>query len=352
VETFELEVLPGLEPFAIREIEQRFRSAKSIRQQSRAGRIEITARGVPLRRLNDLRSVVAAYAVQQFLVPRPRALLGQQHLDRLLDLCRRIIAAHPRGTFGTLHISAAGADSAVFGRLRQALAASLGLEISERAADLLLAIRRPLTSAPGWEVLVRTSPRPLSARAWRVCDLPGALNATAAHAMVTLADPRPDEVFVNIGCGSGTLMIERLTLGPAGSVTGYDIDVRALQCAQANMQASGYAQAVQLTLGDARRLPLATGSVNTLVADLPFAMLLGAANTNAELYPALIDEAARVAAPAAKLIVVTTQNQLMRAVLDRQREQWESTSTVSFKVPHQRGYINPYIYVLVRRPAT
>src|SRR5207302_4929243 len=98
--------------------------------------------------------------------------------------------------------------------------------------------------AGGWETLVRLSPRPLSARPWRVCNLPGALDATAASAIARLAGPRPDERYLNLASGSGTLLIERLALGPAGPAVGVELDPRALDCARRNLDASGYISGV------------------------------------------------------------------------------------------------------------
>jgi 23S rRNA G2445 N2-methylase RlmL len=181
-----------------------------------------------------------------------------------------------------------------------------------------------------------------------VCDLPGALNATAAFAMVSLATPAHDEEFVNVACGSGTLMIERLALGPAGSVVGFDVDPRALDCARANLEASGYAAGARLVLGDATHLPHEAGSVRTVVADLPFAMLMGAGTTNSQLYPALLQEAGRVLTPSGRLVAVTTQKHLMTRIIDEQKDLWRTLAVVSFTVPHERGYIGPSIFVLGR----
>jgi 23S rRNA G2445 N2-methylase RlmL len=175
--------------------------------------------------------------------------------------------------------------------------------------------------------------------------MPGALNATAAHAMVALSNPRSDEIFVNIACGSATLLIERLHLTSVGRAVGYDIDAAALDCARANVGAAGLAPSIELHTGDARQLPLESGSVRTVVADLPYAMLLGTAETNRELYPDLLHEAARVLMPGGRCIVVTTQRRLMEDLVDP----WEILARVPFSVPHARGTINPTIYAL-RKP--
>ena len=348
--SIEIEVVPGLEEFAIREIEGRLRPLTRPQRLPKEGRLAFRY-GADVQRLNQLRSVVAVHLVQAFDVPRPKALLGHERLQQLLRLARTVMAAFPKQTFTTFRVSAAGADSSVFARLKAAIAADLGLVNTDREGDLLLTFRRPVHRGTGWELLVRTSPRPLAARAWRVCDMPGALNASVAHAMVTLAEPSRDEVFINVCCGSGTLMVERLELGPATSVTGIDIDTRALDCARTNLLASGHAQEARLLLHDARSLPHPSASVRTIVADLPYAMLVGSGEDNRTLYPEILKEAARVAESRSRLVLITTQSRLMAAVLEDLRGYWLCTRTIPIKIPYRSGYLTPSIYVLCRNPS-
>src|SRR5438046_2091478 len=103
--------------------------------------------------------------------------------------------------------------------LRERLGAAVRIGRSARPGRLPLWLR-----GEGWEALVRLTPRPLAARAWRVCNLPGALDATAAHAMARWSTRAPDERLVNLACGSGTLLVERLALGPAAVALGVDRD--------------------------------------------------------------------------------------------------------------------------------
>jgi len=168
--------------------------------------------------------------------------------------------------------------------------------------------------------------------------------------MCTLSEPRPRDVFVNIACGSGTLMVERLALGRARVVAGYDVDERALACAEANLEAIGYGSGAVVSLEecDATALPLDSASVDTVVADLPYAMLLGSGAANADLYPALVDEAARVLKRAGRLLVVTTQNRLMDSVCEGCSERLRVVEQIPFEVPHERGVISPSIWSLER----
>ena len=294
---YEAETIFGLEGPAEEELRSRLGKSARLLGRPAAGRVAFAYVG-PDASLDTLRSVVAVHRVEAFPVPRPKALLGHEHLTRMVATLHGVMARQPRGAFRTFRVSAAGADSPVFERLKEEIARQTGLSPGEHEADLALAVR-PTPEGEGWQVLVRRTPRPLSARAWRVCNMPGALDATVAHVMVTLAGPRAEERFLNVACGSGTLLVERLALGPARAALGVDIAPRALACARENLAAAGSLDAVRLLRAGAGRLPLADASWDTMVADLPWALLVGTRRENEALYPALLAEAARVAAPGA-----------------------------------------------------
>ena len=149
--------------------------------------------------------------------PRP-ARAPAPHTDR----GRRAVTTGRR--FGGLRIVAAGAGSPVMTRLGEALAAELGLRHDPEGGDLVVRVVRD-PARTGWEAQVRTTPRPLGARPWRVSRFPGSLNATIAAHMVGLARPRPGRAL-NLLCGAGTLAIEHLLADPAGSAVGVDLDGR------------------------------------------------------------------------------------------------------------------------------
>ncbi len=298
-----------------------------------------------IRRFDELRTVTAVHRVESFAVPRPRALLGHQHLTRLLGVTHFILDARPAGTFRTFRIAAAGAGSGVYSRLRQEISDATGLEPSDDAANLQIAVRRAAADDGGWQVLIRTSPMPLSARRWRVCDMPGALNATVASVMASLVRPRPNERVLNLCCGSGTLMVERLGLGTAGSVTGVDISPDALQCADANLRAAGHRASVSLVRADCDKLPLPDASIDTITADLPFGMLQGGGIDS--LYSKALAESARVATRNGSLVVITTRRRAMLSAIE-EASHWNLANEIPLSIPHSRGYIKPHIYLLRR----
>ena len=343
---YEVETIVGLEDFTRREIRQRLgKHARIAESQPLAGRIALSFDG-DMRHFDALRTAAAVHRVETFVVPRPRALLGHQHLTRLLTAIRAVMNARPTGSFRTFRIAAAGAGSAVFARLRQEIAAATALESTDAAAQLHIAVRRAPGAPSGWQALIRAAAIPMSARRWRVCDMPGALNANIAAAMVSLTHGGSTERMLNVCCGSGTLMIERLGMGRAAAVTGVDISADALQCADANLRAAGHRSSVTLLRGDCGALPLRSASMSAITADLPYGMLSGGGNISA-LYHAALTESARVAAPNASLVVITTRRRDLLAAMDDARC-WRMLESIPLSIPYRSGYIKPQIYRLQR----
>lgn len=343
----EVECLVGLEEIVRDEIADLFSGVAQVVGSPRPGRLLVDVRVQPWA-LERLRCAVAVHSSAYFDVPRPKALLGHQHLTRLLALLRPLADRRPPGDLAAVRISAAGADSAVFSRLKSELERALGLPGGHGEGDLLLSFRRPLDGRRGWEVLVRTTPRPLSARAWRICSMPGSLNAAVAQTMVRLARPRPADRFLNLACGSATLLVERLQTVPARLALGVDISADALRCARANLQAGGCAHHATLIRGDAVSLPLPPASIDTFVVDLPFGMLVGNASANRDLYPALLQEAARVAAPAATLVAVTAAKRLFETGLRRHSTSWRRQRSLEVRLPFKDRDMSVGVYVLRR----
>lgn len=294
-------------------------------------------------RLLQLKCLLSLFSVQQFPVPRPRALLGHQNFQAIVQQVTEAIKLSPRGAYRSLHLAAAGSDSTVMARFAEAVAAQFGLELVRGDGDLLVRVRHPLDGSEGWDVLVRMSPRPLSARKWRVCDYEGALNAAVAHAMALLARPAGDDLFLNLACGSGTLLIERASAATAGRLIGCDVNEEALRCARENIAASGNAARIQVYPWDSRALPLADGSVNIICADLPFDHDVGSHQENVPLYPELLREAARVTRLGGRAVLLTHEIRLMTSLLEASPD-W----SVEDVIPLTINGLHPRIFRLDR----
>lgn len=248
----------------------------------------------------------AAFLCLSFAVPRPKALLGQQYWDQIVALGQQITAENE---FATLELAAAGAESAVMQRIATTLATRLKLRVVASEGDLQVRVR---PSPTGWDVLLRLTPRPLGTRAWRVCNYPGALNAAVAASMVRLAGVYADDTILNLACGSATLLIERLRLGAAQQAWGCDTSLVALDCARANMIAANVMDLATIHDWDATAVPLADGSIDLIMADLPFGQLIGTHANNLTLYPAIIREAMRLLSPRGRMVLISHEIRLLQ----------------------------------------
>lgn len=333
---YELEIAEGLERIAQEELYERV-GRRAIQNLSVGrGAVQFYGTGDPARLL-QMKTVNAVHLRLAFDVPRPRALLGHEHFHKILHAIHTVLAVSGRHLYKTLYISAAGSESSVMTRLKEELAAHLGVSVAAGEGDLLLRVRRVPS---GWDVLVRLTPRPLSTRDWRVCNMEGALNASVAHAMLRMCPAAASDVVVNVGCGSGTFLIEQMSLHRTQHVIGFDNAPDVLAMAQKNIAAAGYTSQTNLVLADAGSLPLPDHTAALLCADLPFGQRVGSHETNRTLYPRILLESWRVARPLASFVVITHEIRLLQDVLsDLQRWEIATMLTVTLRGLHPRIYV-------------
>jgi len=328
---FELEFLQGLRPFVLKELRS-FKHAKILNESEASLQLNYPNQ---IRDLFSLRRAVALYSVTQFSVPRPKALLGDQHFRRLVASAERVMALHPKDTFQSFRFGAAGSDSSVFQRLAQDLSKAIKLPFDAEDGDLLLRVRR---TAEGWEVLTRLTPKPLSSREWRVCNLAGGLNATVATVMNDLVQIKKSSRYLNAMCGSGTLLIEGALSGGAAKIVGVDISSEALGCARENIQHTAL-ENIELLEADATKLPFEGSSFNAITADVPWGDAVGTHKSNAQLYPDFLKEMARIATPQSRFVLVTHDIKLFENVLKNQSNwQVQNKLRVSHSGHHPRIY--------------
>ena len=342
----ELLFLPGLADVVEAEARERLAGAGRLRPvPGRSDSFLLDLRG-PWDRLLDLRTIVAAFAVLTFGVPRPRSLTSGEYLPEIVRTVQAVRELDPVPPPASFRFDAAGHRSAGFRRLADALASSTGLPYDQDDGDLVLRFRRAAERPDGWDVLVRLSTRPLSDRPWRVRNFPGAANATVAAAMARLTRPRPGDRVANLMAGSGTLLVERLLAGPARLAVGVDRDRAVLEDCRENLAAAGLGDRALLLAGDvADDAWLDHGPYDVLLADPPWGTLVGDHTANEALYATLLERAHRAAAPGSRMAVLTHEIRLMERCLDRARELWEPEGVTRV---YQKGH-HPRIYLL--RPA-
>jgi ubiquinone/menaquinone biosynthesis C-methylase UbiE len=320
---FEIEALRGLEEFAASELKQTL-GIKMVRN-----RIDYHGRLAPLL---SMRTAVAVHRYERFQGSRPTVILGDQRLREMLKY------ATSTDRFTGFRISSPGKDSSAMRRVRDSVAAWTGLP-EHPEGDLLVRIRR---DRDGWEVLVRLTARSLSARRWRVADMPGALHATMAAVMADLTAPQRADRILNLCCGSGTLLAE---CRRGKHFIGVDNSGTALQAAKTNLAAASRTRKVpvptSLLRANAGRLALTDRSIDVLLCDLPYGHAIGDHQDNRSLYPAILAEAARVARPGARLAVCTQDMRLFEASIS---SDWHLENQL--RVHQRRAF--PAIYLLQR----
>ncbi|WP_240675278.1 RNA methyltransferase [Cellulomonas endophytica] len=368
----ELTFLPGLEGVLHDEVVEHLaprRPPRPVAGRDDALLVEVDG---PLRPVLELRTAVSASIALHFAVPRPRSLTSGDHLARVVAAVR---AAQLAAASSSFRFEAAGKDSAVFARLAQEVAAAIGLPHDPAGGRLVLRVRRGVLGGPaprggdadpGWDVLVRIGPRPLSARRWRVVDYPGAANATIAAAMARLAGVVPEDRVVNLMGGSGTLLVERLLAGPAASAVLVDTDPDALAAARENAVAAGLrvlgasdaprtGVPVELLAADATdHVGLATalagtaagGTADLVLADPPWGGLHGSHATAEALHTGLLRAAHGITVPGSRLAVLTHEVRVMERCVAAAALWWEPVGP-PLKV-FAKGH-HPRIWVLRRR---
>lgn len=170
------------------------------------------------------------------------------------------------------------------------------------------------TMLPGEFMLaLRLSDDRMRHREYKSSHIPGSLRPAVAAAMAWLSEPRDDDVMLDPFCGAGTILIERAHLGRYARLLGGDSDPHALAAARENIGPRH--QPLELREWNAAALPLARASVTTVVTNLPWGARHGSHEENRALYPRAIAEMRRVAAPGAKLVMLTAETRLMDATL-------------------------------------
>ena len=255
---------------------------------------------------------------RDFAVQRPRTLLSPEHMTALVELIDRARGlGRPPGSF---RFDAAGAGSPTMRRIAAALEERLGMPWDPGDGDCLITFR---PGRRGWEVLCRAGNRPLASRDWRRVDWPVSLNAAIAACMVELSRPRREQRYLNLMCGGGTLLIERLLRRGAATAVGLDNSPEALAAGRGNLAAAGLAQRVRLVRGDARATGFPGGAFDAVTADLPWGGRHGPRGSNRSLYGAALAEAARLCRSGGIMVVLTQDSGALRAALAEPPPAWD-----------------------------
>lgn len=173
-----------------------------------------------------------------------------------------------------------------------------------------------LTLLPDQALLaLRLSDERMRQRDYKLEHLPASLRPSAAAALVWLARPRDDDVFLDPMCGAGTILIERAHTRRYALLLGGDVREEAVAVARRNI--GPRYQPIELRCWDARSLPLDAAAVTGAAVNLPFGRQIGTHAENRALYPAFLKEMARVLRPRARLVALTGDTRTFAEALQR-----------------------------------
>ena len=330
-----LEVLEGCAPSALAE-------ARELGPVRTVSATELLLRTSDLDAVRSLRCTVAASTALTVPARRPRELLETSVQQRLAAMLEELRRQRPRQVFHGLRLEAAGAGSPDMRRLAGALAELAALPVDDADGDLVARVRRG--ASPGtWQVLLRTTPRPLATRAWRTVDYPGAVNATIAATVLDLLDVRAEDAVLDMTCGSGTFLVEQLHRAAPARAVGVDLDPAALDAARRHQRAARRRGRIDWVEGDVLTAEL-EGGFTRLVTNPPWGTLHGEHESNEDLLAALLERAAELAAPGARLGVLTHEITRMQRVLEQRAAGWRRVGEHRF---FQKGH-HPRLFLLER----
>jgi SAM-dependent methyltransferase len=171
---------------------------------------------------------------------------------------------------------------------------------------------------------------------------PASTNPVIGAVMVRLAKIQPGQTVLDPFCGAGTLLVLAGEMAAPGRLAGVDLQARWLGLAAQNL--TGRAVAAGLVQADARRLPIASGSADRVLANLPFGKRVGSHRVNEDLYPGALRELARVLPGGGRAVLLTDDKRLFEQTVQR-----TPLLRVIKEVVLARGGLYPSVYVLTKR---
>jgi tRNA (guanine6-N2)-methyltransferase len=145
--------------------------------------------------------------------------------------------------------------------------------------------------------------------------MPWSTTPLVAETLIRLAKPTPGMRVHDPCCGTATLLIATHRNAPGAQLTGTDHDHIALATGLANVQRHDVH--AELRVANATPILAPSGSVDRVISNLPFGKQVGSHDDNTRLYPALLNETARVLARYGRAVLLTEDKQLLRRSVQR-----------------------------------
>jgi tRNA (guanine6-N2)-methyltransferase len=310
-------VLDGTRDIVNAELRKCLGSQMQELQHSKRNEIHFKYSG-PLKKLLSIRTAQTLFVRRDFEISRPRTLLSPEIMEDVVAWIQST-SQMTRNCWHSFRIDAAGSQSPTMLRIANAIENALGLPYEPETGDGVLAMR---PGEYGWELLCRIGSRPLATRSWRQTNYRGSLNAAIAASMVLMTQPQPRDRVINIMCGGGTLLIERMLVEKAVLAVGLDISHSALNATFANTLAAGVASLTDIVKGDANFCGFAKSTFNVVMIDLPYRAGVGQRRGNNGLYRQVLKEAARLCKIGGRAVVITADYPALHFAISNLEDEW------------------------------
>jgi len=171
------------------------------------------------------------------------------------------------------------------------------------------------------------------------------LRCSLAWVLAKMGSILPGNIVCDPMCGLGTILIEAAISWPLATYIGIDASLSQLEGCRDNVQFAQLGNRIDLLNGSVTKLPMADGSVDVILCDIPFGKKFGSYEENVVLYPVMLKEMKRVLTNNGRVIIMTSENNLMEWVFRRDKN-WllEERKFV------QLGVTEAYIYNLKIQP--
>jgi tRNA (guanine6-N2)-methyltransferase len=181
----------------------------------------------------------------------------------------------------------------------------------------------------------------LTRRHGRLERLPASTTPVLSAALVRLAKIPDGGWLLDPFCGAGTNLVLAHEMAAPGVLLGADLSTEAVREARANaVRRQAPLHAVR---ADATRLPVGSGHVHRVIANLPFGKRVGSHGANQTLYPSFLRELDRILSGDGRAVLLTEDKRLLVESIQRTRG-----LRIIKEATFATGGAHPSAYVVVR----
>jgi tRNA G10 N-methylase Trm11 len=290
-----------------------------------------------LTEIKHLRSVSRAYIVIQNSKYNP--LYISNHKSILGNLIEKVISGD-KDAFKTFKITCAGSDSPEVRSIAEYIQKTYGLTEKEEA-DMKIHIIKPDEI---WEIGIQITPRPLSLRDYKVKNMSGAMDPTIAYAVNSLCELEKVNSYLNVFCGSATLLIEAGQCYPnLKQLIGFDNNKKHISLAIQNVKKAGLIKRIQLKEKNVFDKP-DLGKFDVITSDLPFGMAISKNEDLESLYQSFVEYSQETLNHGGKLVVYTSEHEMLKKIISKSEFKITKTLELQF-MTSVNAYLRPKIFV-------